>query len=156
MKWSFCKVHEPFPHIGGSSSKYQFHLLQGWPKYWPPGRGRFLVARGRLSECKGMWPTQAGHQSFFSKLKKLKELKIESNADQKTKQYFLLIYHFIKITRKYHFILYGWQIWTFWLIFMIISTLKTRDQICQPYRVTQLMKRLVFRFQKLVHFRYQS
>ena len=116
--------------------------------FWWPAEG--------CPNVKGCGPRKRATKVFFSKLKKLKELKIESNADQKTKQYFLLIYHFIKITRKYHFILYGWQIWTFWLIFMIISTLKTRDQICQPYRVTQLMKRLVFRFQKLVHFRYQS
>ena len=27
MKWSFCRGHEPFPNFGGSSCKFQFHLL---------------------------------------------------------------------------------------------------------------------------------
>ena len=46
--------------------QHKLRLEQGWPA------SPFFVVRGRFSECKGMWPAQACHRSFFSKFKKLK------------------------------------------------------------------------------------
>ena len=36
-------------------------------------RGPVLVARGRFSECIGMWPAQACHRNFFFKIEAIEK-----------------------------------------------------------------------------------
>ena len=65
--------------------QHKLRLEQGWPA------SPFFVVRGRFSECKGMWPAQACHRSFFFQIEEIeKKSKIERNADQKTKKNFFI------------------------------------------------------------------
>ena len=57
-----------------------------------------FVARRKFSECKGMWPAQACHRSFSSKLKKIEKNWKERGPKNKKNVFSWFV-------RKYHFII---------------------------------------------------
>ena len=67
--------------------QHKLRLEQGWPA------SPFFVVRGRFSECKGMWPAQACHRSFFfSNWRNWKKIENWKERGPKNKKKFLYLW----------------------------------------------------------------